>query len=831
MKGDFSRSTFRRSRHYSRVLMQQGRVQLDADWNEQLAIDTHLERTTRLDVIGACGSPKAAPGFELGVTPDGHDLTISPGRIYVGGTLCELETSPIAIKAAKGGALLLAQVEADGHSLAAGDWVSLVADGVKPVLARLATVKGEAVTFAAPKPSNASLAGLVKAGNATLTWVCTYLTQPDFPGQRPKAIEVKGGGYLAYLDVWQQHVTALEDGEIRETALGGPDTATRARTVWQVKLFPTRDGEKASCKSVPSSFPTASSGRLAARAEPQTQPTDVCTIPPGAGFRRLENQLYRVEVHEPGELSGGKSKATFKWSRENGSVVVRWLADKGSTAVVDSLGRDEVLGFSAGNLVELTSSLDELAGNPGTLATVQSTSQTDADGSLLTLGAPPPARPGDEFHPKVRRWENEAGLATGWIGLEDGVEVEFAPGFYNTGDYWLIPARTATGDVEWPTDGVNPLLRPPLGIEHSYCKLAALVFSERWRVAEICRPVFPPLTGLPTGGPAADPGIHVLDVRTGGRSLGNDTSVPSVTLGRTGLLVVCDADVEPGTVDSKPDVLVTIDVPYPTTQAEIAFWKTSDGGPFGTIPVTLNAATIWDGADKAIVWKPFGPAASILNGLFARFPKQKSVLAHLTVKGNFIYEAGNAQINLDGEVFGVLENSTLAVALPQSGDGRRGGDLEMWFRLVPDQLVVGVLESSPVLVEPALQQAAAEVVGLATDGPELSAAVPADVAVDDTAKADVAGAQERVDAAGLQGKELTAVIDENLAGAADLLVQQMQAAGIKLNVVPLPADEIAAGAKLPDGQKADLVIAGRDVVETANEQTPGLLPAQAQVQL
>ncbi len=40
---------------------------------------------------------------------------------------------------------------------------------------------------------------------------------------------------------------------------------------------------------------------------------------------------------------------------------------------------------------------------------------------------------------------------TDWIKLEDGVEIWFAAtGTYRAGDYWLIPARTATGDVEWP---------------------------------------------------------------------------------------------------------------------------------------------------------------------------------------------------------------------------------------------------------------------------------------------------------------------------------------------------------------------------------------------
>ena len=45
MKGDFSRQTADPKKHYSGVLMQQGRVQLDADWNEQLAISQHRVQT------------------------------------------------------------------------------------------------------------------------------------------------------------------------------------------------------------------------------------------------------------------------------------------------------------------------------------------------------------------------------------------------------------------------------------------------------------------------------------------------------------------------------------------------------------------------------------------------------------------------------------------------------------------------------------------------------------------------------------------------------------------------------------------------------------------
>ena len=73
------------------------------------------------------------------------------------------------------------------------------------------------------------------------------------------------------------------------------------------------------------------------------------------------------------------------------------------------------------------------------------------------------------LHLALRRWDHDGGLAngdegallvvesaddTGWIDLEDGIEIQFphtADNTYRTGDYWLVPARTATAEVEWPT--------------------------------------------------------------------------------------------------------------------------------------------------------------------------------------------------------------------------------------------------------------------------------------------------------------------------------------------------------------------------------------------
>jgi len=59
-----------------------------------------------------------------------------------------------------------------------------------------------------------------------------------------------------------------------------------------------------------------------------------------------------------------------------------------------------------------------------------------------------------------------------WLDLEDGVQLQ--PGErFRSGDFWLIPDRIETGDVEWPTRGRdNPLALPPVGIEDHFAPLA-----------------------------------------------------------------------------------------------------------------------------------------------------------------------------------------------------------------------------------------------------------------------------------------------------------------------------------------------------------------------
>jgi Family of unknown function (DUF6519) len=63
--GDFSRFPQSPTARFEAVLMQQGRVQLDADWNAQAEFSQQLTARAISDLLGGNGAPAAAPGFAV----------------------------------------------------------------------------------------------------------------------------------------------------------------------------------------------------------------------------------------------------------------------------------------------------------------------------------------------------------------------------------------------------------------------------------------------------------------------------------------------------------------------------------------------------------------------------------------------------------------------------------------------------------------------------------------------------------------------------------------------------------------------------------------------
>jgi hypothetical protein len=458
MKGDFSRVSFDARNHYSQVLQQQGRVTLDADPNEQGAILLHLLRTMARDLFGPYGGPADHAGFGLSLSAGSNggpwSLAVGAGRYYVNGMLCESEG-------------------------------------------------------------------------------CDYLEQPHFtpaaagdntPGDALRAwLEARDDGddsrFWVYLDAWERHVTSIEHPWLREVALGGPDTCSRSQVVWQVRALELGDllrtlnlrvkqamgrlgqaqdeaerqrlqqwidrlnagiaqleeSPEGSCAAPLDALRRIDLPELAARIDPGYRVDDPCVMNPESGYRGAENHLYRVEIHR-GTRNG--ARPTFKWSRDNGSVLTAWRSVAGNRI---RLG--DVRGFTPGAWVELGSEQDDLLGRPGALFRI-----LGVDGDELTVEGTPvwTGTPGV----KARRWDQVArgdvvldegavpvpeakGSDDGWIDLEDGVQVRFvADREYHSGDYWLIPARVASGRVEWREDGNGkPVPQPPRGIEHHYAPL------------------------------------------------------------------------------------------------------------------------------------------------------------------------------------------------------------------------------------------------------------------------------------------------------------------------------------------------------------------------
>lgn len=467
MRGDFSRDTFDPTKHYSGVLMQQGRVQLDADWNEQDAILLHYLRTLAADILGPHAGPLGAMGFEI-ITRNTKsalskidDIEPNPSRANVLKAACEK------------GNLIIAPGRYYVHGM------------------------------------------LVENERAVL-----YGEQPGHPLKETHTIADSRppSGQLVYLDVTERFVTSIEDPSLREVALGGPDTSSRAQVAWQVRILEFDPNDKSFDSNFITRRPSIGTGKLLARARAD----ESAVSPSGSPFSGAENRLYRVEVHNGGSATDDVARASFKWSRENGSVTFPIRSLSGATATLAHLGRDARWSIVPGDWVELVDDAVAMRDEAGPLMQVR---VVDHDNLTVTLEPPKGLTSWPSYtestalagHALLRRWDHagKTGAFGGTlpiveqadtrddqepagIALEDGVEVSFAAGGeYRVGDYWLIPARTATGDVDWPDEADNngnsvPAFRVAHGPHHYYAPLLKMTANARGTIVETdCRRTIP----------------------------------------------------------------------------------------------------------------------------------------------------------------------------------------------------------------------------------------------------------------------------------------------------------------------------------------------------
>jgi hypothetical protein len=439
MAGDYSRITFKPANNSAGVLMQQGRVQLDADWNELVDIVGRRWRAETADIMGRFAVPRQNPdGFKIAIDAAGN-LTVARGRIYVDG--------------------LLAENHGSGRIQVEPVWGEEV--GIDPV---------------------------------------TYAQQPYFRPPIPGAPPAAGGPHLVYLDVFERELTAVEDSSLVEKAVG-VDTVVRRQVAWAVKILPDV-GAGVTCGSDWAKIQKwtdliqPSAGRLTTSPTGVVKPSDPCAVSASGGFRGLENRLYRVEIHDDGTHG---TPASFKWSRDDGSVaaVVTQIdtpAGPQPQVHVNRLGRDLVTRFKQDDWVELMDDVIELSGAPGVMARVL---RVDAATNSVFLSAALAGAIDTSRNARIRRWDqvrdvNAIGVipvtvAAGQYELEDGVSITLtldpATGQYHAGDYWTFTARVIDSSVEPLTSA------PPRGIRHHYCRLAILNVGQQ---PEDCRVLWPP---------------------------------------------------------------------------------------------------------------------------------------------------------------------------------------------------------------------------------------------------------------------------------------------------------------------------------------------------
>jgi photosystem II stability/assembly factor-like uncharacterized protein len=708
MRGDFSRVTFRPENHFSGVLLQQGRVQLDAEFNEQVAIDAYRDRQTTRDVVGPSGAPLDGGGFEVSVASMLRGVGAGKHAWAVGedGTILQSESGKkrweIEDDAAKGARLNAVDLGTEDSGWAVGDGATILRlsgakwkpePAAKEVTADLHGVHAAAteawavgatglvlawdgskwqrqaqdadvvetlrdVHFAGnvgvavgdggtilcttdgkkwkrqPAPAGtgdlhgvfladakhgwavgeqgtvlffdgkdwteqelsprvtATLRAVVMASttdgvavgdggiavrlhagswtetptmveadlralteldsgaviavgdDVAITFTEAWTAAPDMPAgesgprgrtltlsagdiyvegiryenERPTSLHHQpeplldplpggNGEFGVVLHVQEQLLTATEREELREVALGGPDSATRTRSVWQASLVEFDDEQTSghSCADVAALVPNdGPRGTLRARAKPAAIATSECVVPPNGGYRRLENQLYRLEIHAGTKDTDGA--ATYVWSRDNGSVIARLehvsatTTDSGEVRV-SRTARGGTVDFGPDQLVEITDTGRMLRGEPGVVGQVGI-----PQGPTLPLSGleqAPLSMADFPSNPIVRRWDGTGKVEYGkWIELEAGVFVQFAEGddpddAFRTGDYWTIPARTLSGRVEWPQSGGVPRFADRHGPRRERTPLAVVTRAKGiWQGVRDCRKLFPPLTKL-----------------------------------------------------------------------------------------------------------------------------------------------------------------------------------------------------------------------------------------------------------------------------------------------------------------------------------------------
>ena len=447
-----------------------------------------------------------------------------------------------------------------------------------------------------------------------------------------------------------------------------------------------------------------------------------CQPVPAAGYQGLENQLYRVEIHQ-----SSAQETTFKWSRENGSVVAAITDISGETVWVDSLGPDANLGFQANQWVEITDDtylFGQPPNQPGNLYQIASVDPIGLSMTMKTNVAPVATK----CNARVRRWDqtgSSAGSAgvpfsTGTsIALENGIQVSFGSGTFNPGDYWTIPARTASGQIDWPPCGSDNAFQPPHAMLVKRAPLACIHWQDTKTskgvveefVVEDCRKKFHPLTDLSP--PVVPTALHVTsfnwrndDITTFDLLIENGLSItfdqaPTGPVNGANWIITLEpvAKVQGDyTNEEFADVSALTDVDDAAAPPRVSIIPRSIAIVDSDVQTYAGTTTLswqFSVAMNETVLEDFNRLLSI-GASIGQFGRARVKLVGRTIFSG----AGPNQLFLDGQTFGMAavraDGTTPRIDLQlPSGNGVKASDFEGWFYVAPILEIVSVAIDYP----------------------------------------------------------------------------------------------------------------------------------------
>jgi Family of unknown function (DUF6519) len=444
MASDRARISYDPTRAYRGVVVQQGRVTLEADVNEAGLIESEALRLETIDIIGPAGAPAAPPPGDSykvipGATPE--DTVIHAGVYYLGGWRLTLD-QPVTINAQP-------------------DWL------------------------------NRPLPQQQQRSNDLVSLLITEQSVCAVEDQALREVALGGPDSAARLRLMQHFLLLSMSG------------ATCADGAKLIAALLDADGVTLD----PYSYELISSATLQVGFVADNQPPDPCSPVAAGGYLGADNQLIRVTVSDfnaqanTGELLWGWNNASILYRAtltDKSAGVFTLIGDPIDQEHAPRLGQAvEILRAEA----DLKNG-DFIAADSGFVTTVtQAYSFDDGTLTVANIAGLPPDFLKDPNPLFMRLWEAIVPFTAGQpapldavSGLNVTVNLKALPAQIAARPFWRFAARPDTPTLIYPRRYLDAA-QPPDGPRQWLCDLGVIgPAGKDYELLADCRPAFTPLT-------------------------------------------------------------------------------------------------------------------------------------------------------------------------------------------------------------------------------------------------------------------------------------------------------------------------------------------------